>query len=532
MYLYNGKIYTLDGRNSVISEITIREDRIVELGSDHNNHPAFESQVEGIDLKGKVVLPGLTDAHIHLEQYALALQKVDCEVDTKDECIRRVAERSRQIPPGCWILGHGWNQNSWQGGFGNAGDLDAVALEQPVYLTAKSLHAGWANSAALKLAGIGPETLDPPDGQIGKDLHGNPDGILYESAMQLVEDVIPEPTLEEVKTAIEKAQHKLWEMGLTSVHDFDRRRCFVALQKLHAEGNLKLRVLKSIPLELLDEAIALGLRSGFGDDFLRIGGVKVFADGALGPHTAAMLQPYEGQAKNRGMLFLDNEEFFEIGCKAVGNNLSLAVHAIGDRANHEILEAYERLRNFERQQPELMGMPKLRHRIEHVQVLHSDDVGRLAEMGVAASMQPIHATSDMEMADRYWGERAALSYAYQSQIQAGAAVAFGSDAPVESPNPFWGLHAAVARRRRDGSPGPDGWYPEQRASVQQAIEAYTKGPAFVAGWEDRVGQLAPGYYADLIVLEQDPFELPPQELHSLKPLATMVAGEWVRGALD
>ena len=531
MYLYNGRFYTLDTINSIASGININKDHIGELSFEQDHHLVRRSQGTSIDLKGKVVFPGLTDAHIHLEHFALALQKVDCEVDTIDECIRGVAERSKRTSPGNWILGHGWNQNSWQGGFGNAGDLDAVAPAQPVYLTAKSLHAGWANSAALILAGIGPDTPDPPDGQIGKDLYGNPNGILYESAMRLLEEVIPESTSDEVKTAIENAQQKLWGLGLTGVHDFDRRRCFVALQKLHSDRRLKLRVLKSIPLELLDEVIALGLRSGFGDDYLRIGGVKVFADGALGPHTAAMLKPYEGEAENLGMLFLDNEEFFEIGCKAVGNSISLAVHAIGDRANHEILDAYERLRKFE-QQPEFKNMPTLRHRIEHVQLLHPDDIGRLAELGVAASMQPIHATSDMEMADRYWGKRAALSYANQSQFQEGAAVAFGSDAPVESPNPFWGIHAAVTRRRRDGSPGPEGWYPEQRVSVQQAFEAYPKGPAFVAGWENRVGRLAPGYYADLIVLDQDPFEIPPGELHLLKPVATMVAGEWVYGSLD
>ena len=201
----------------------------------------------------------------------------------------------------------------------------------------------------------------------------------------------------------------------------------------------------------------------------------------------------------------------------------MAVHAIGDRANHEVLDAYEQLRRFERDR----SLPPLRHRIEHVQIIHPDDASRLAELGVIASMQPIHATSDMLMADQYWGERAALSYAWNTQLQQGANLAFGSDAPVESPNPFWGLHAVVTRRRADGAPGVEGWYPEQRLSMQQAIEGYTLGPAYTSGLEGRLGKLAPGYLADLIVLEQDPFGIPPDDLLEMESLATMIGGEWV-----
>ncbi len=216
-------------------------------------------------------------------------------------------------------------------------------------------------------------------------------------------------------------------------------------------GELKLRVLKSIPFENLHHAIALGLRSGFGDDMLRIGSLKLFSDGALGPHTAAMLKPYEDDPHNTGLLMLDAEQLFELGQLAVRNGISLAIHAIGDRANHEVLNAYEQLRNLERSiQP--LSKVQLRHRIEHVQVLHPDDVGRLSKLNVIASMQPIHATSDMVMADQFWGKRAALAYAWREQITHGAKLVFGSDAPVESPNPFWGIHAAVTRRRADGSP--------------------------------------------------------------------------------
>ncbi len=422
-------------------------------------------------------------------------------------------------PPLSSGRGDGGEGGAWP----SASDLDKLAPNNPVYLTAKSLHAAWTNSAALKLAGITAHTPDPANGQLQRDEHGALTGILLESAMALVSTAIPEPSLEFIAEAIEAAQSLLWRMGLTGVHDFDRRACFMALQQLHAQRKLKLRVTKSIPLEDLEHAVGLGLRTGFGNDWLRIGSVKAFMDGALGPRTAAMLQPYLNERENRGMLNMDAEELFEAGRRAVEVGLSMAVHAIGDRANHEVLDAYEQLRRFERDR----GLPPLRHRIEHVQVLHPDDAGRLAELGIIASMQPIHATSDMQMADRYWGERAALSYAWRTQLQQGAHLAFGSDAPVESPNPFFGLYAAVTRQRADGSPGQEGWYPQQRLSFQEALEAYTVGPAYVAGLEARLGKLSPGYLADLILLPVDPFVIPPSDLLALEPSATMIGGEWV-----
>ncbi len=529
--LYNARIHTLDPERPFASALVIDRERVLAIG-DETLLDEFDGRAEKEDMGGRVLLPGLTDAHLHLRHYALNLQKVDCETSTLAECLQRVAERVRTARPEAWILGHGWNQNTWSDapqddrgrvpGFGNAADLDVVAPRNPVYLTAKSLHAAWVNSVALRLAGITAETPDPPNGRIQRDARGRPTGILLESAVQLVERVLPEPSPEEVAEAIRQAQPALWRVGVTGVHDFDRRLCFQALQLLHARGDLRLRVLKSIPLEDLPHAVALGLRTGFGDDFLRIGGVKIFMDGALGPRTAAMLQPYLGEPENRGILNMDAEELFEAGRQAVENGLSLAIHAIGDRANHETLNALERLRRYEAEH----NLPSLRHRIEHVQVIHPDDAPRLAALDVLASMQPIHATSDMEMAERYWGERTAFAYAWRTQLQYGARLVFGSDAPVESPNPFWGLHAAITRRRADGSPGPEGWHPEQRLSREEALRGFTAGPAWAAGMEDRLGRLAPGYLADLIVLEEDPLTCPPNDLLHLRPWATMVAGEW------
>jgi len=519
--LYNARINTLDSARSIASAIAIEHGRVLAVGETDDMLMEFD-HAKKQDMTGNTILPGLTDAHIHLQNYALSLQKVDCETDFLDECLRRVEERVRTTQPGEWILGHGWNQNTW-GAWPSAADLDKFASDKPVYLTAKSLHAGWANSAALKIAGITSSSPDPVNGQLQRGEHGDLTGILLESAMELVSRAIPEPSIETIAEAIHAAQPILWRMGLTGTHDFDRRACFMALQQLRAHGALKLRVTKSIPLEDLDHAVELGLRTGFGDDWLRIGSVKAFMDGALGPRTASMLQPYLDEPENRGILNMDAEELFEAGRQAVEVGLSMAVHAIGDRANHEVLDAFEQLRRFERDR----NLPPLRHRIEHVQVLHPDDAARLAELDLVASMQPIHATSDMRMADQYWGERAALSYAWRTQLEHGAKLAFGSDAPVESPNPFLGLHAAVTRQRADGSPGEDGWYPEQRLSLQQALAGYTLGPAHTAGMESRLGKLVPGYLADLIVLTQDPNVLSPSGLLELEASATMIAGEWV-----
>lgn len=546
LILHNAKIYTMHPQIPVASALVIDHGRILAVGESRvildgyarnlrrlvlpdmgTEHDAIQ-----VDLQGYTILPGLTDAHIHLEHYSLNLEKIDCETNTRESCLERVAKKAHSTPHGNWLLGHGWNQNNWLDGFGTASELDSVAGNHPVYLTAKSLHAAWVNSIALQHAGITAATPDPHGGRIGRLANGEPDGILYESAMQLVADIIPEATPCELDAALSTAQRKLWKLGITSVHDFDRQRCFSALQRLHTAKKLGIRVVKSIPLEDLPNAAAIGLATGFGDDFLRIGSVKVFADGALGPQTAAMLQPYENDPDNQGILLLDGEELLEFGRQAVDSGLSLAVHAIGDRANHEVLNAFEQLQAYmAKSSTDSLGYGntgrKLRHRIEHVQLIHPDDARRLSQIGVIASMQPIHAPSDMYMADRFWGQRAAYSYAWRTQLEAGTVLVFGSDAPVESPNPFWGLHAAITRQRLDGSPGPQGWYPQQRLSLMEALQGFTSGPAFAAGMEDRLGQLYPGYLADLIILNQDPFKVAPDELHGLLPVATMVDGKWV-----
>lgn len=521
--LYNARIYTLDPRQPQVNALAMEGNRILAAGSDAEILTLATPRTQLENMGGSMILPGLTDAHVHLQLYAFSLQQVDAETATRAECLRRVAERAAKVRPGEWIRGHGWNQNIWPEGFGSRADLDTVAPDNPVYMTDKSVHAAWVNTAALKILGIDASTPDPAGGIIQRGASGEPTGILFEAAAFDLWTAVPGPTPADIRATIFTAQQKLFSLGLTGVHDFDRRSCFTALQELNREDHLRLRVLKSIPIEQLKEVVELGLQTGFGNDTLRIGPLKLFGDGALGPQTAAMFQPYEGNPQNSGKLLLDSEQVMEYGRQAAKSRLSLAIHAIGDRTNHEVLNGLEHLRAYEAEN----NLPFLRHRIEHVQCLHPQDQQRLSRMGVIASMQPQHATSDMFTADRNWGTRAGQAYVFHTMVETGTALAFGSDAPVEVPNPFWGIHAAVTRRRQNGDPSSEGWYPAQRLSVLEALHAYTTGPAFAAGQEKHLGRLAPGYLADLIVLERDPFNIDPQQLYTLHPSATMIGNDWV-----
>lgn len=497
--------------------------QILAVGESAKLEAEYGHLAEIEDLGGKIILPGLTDAHIHLRHFANYLKSVDLFGTGKAAGLSKITAAAQDTPQGEWITAYGWSQDLWGGEIVPLAELDAVSPDHPVLLMGVSLHVIWANSAAMKAAGIDTSTPAPPKGVIKLNAEGQLTGLFYEDAMQLFNHVLPDPTSEDTLRLFERAQLELWKMGITGVHDFDRIPSFIALQTLHSQGRLKLRVLKNLPVESLDTFIESGLRSGFGDDLLRIGSIKAFADGALGARTAALLEPYNDDPSNLGLLLLDAEDLAEFGQKAVANGFGLTVHAIGDAANHQMLNGFEQIRAYE----QAHGLPRRRHRIEHVQLLHPQDLDRLTALDLIASMQPIHATSDINMADLGWGERSWYAYAWRTLLDRNTRLAFGSDAPVASPNPFEGLFAAVTRRRPDGYPGPDGWYPGERISLREALKAYTHGAAYTAGMEDRLGMLAPGFLADLIVLEQDPFQVPPDELRQLKPAATMVGGEWV-----
>ena len=471
------------------------------------------------DMEGALIIPGITDAHLHLMWYALGLRELDLRDLSRAETLERIVRSAYELPPGTWITGRGWDQNTWQDTrFPSAAELDRAAPRHPVALNAKNGHALIANSEAMAIARVTAATPDPPHGKLSRDEHGQPTGVFFEDAIALIARAKPSPDFDALVDLLDEAQEDLLAFGITGVHDVDGSPAFAAEQELRRQGRQRIRIVKYVRIEALEGLLTAGLRSGFGDDMLRFGGLKLFADGALGARTAAMLAPYAEEPENLGILTLDPDDLLEVAQRAARGGIALAIHAIGDRTNRLVLDVLEAVRELN---------PALRHRVEHVQLITEEDQGRLARGGFIASMQPTHAIHDMDMADRYWGARTRDAYAWRALQEAGAPLAFGSDAPIEIFDPFLGLYAAVTRRSEiDGHPGPEGWHPEQRITLSEALRGYTSGAAYAAGLEGRLGALARDYHADLVVLDRDIFALPPAALLETRVKRVMVGGVW------
>jgi len=520
--LVNANVYTVNPRQPRATAIAIVGNRILAVGDNETIDSLVLPDARREDLEGAFVLPGLIDAHVHLMQTGFAMQRVNLDgARDVSEAVQRVCERAMQTLPGTWIQGWGWQQAAWGGDFPTAQQLDAATTAHPVALRAKSGHALWVNTHALRLAGITSQTPNPAGGEIVRDGHGEPSGVLLEAAMDLITRHIPPPTWAEEDEATLLAMRAMNRAGLTGVHCMDGQggiNSFRAYQRLREAGRSTLRICKQLPVEDLAAIIGAGLRSGFGDPWLRIGGVKIFADGALGSRTAWMMNPYEGEPDNFGIALYRAEALAALVHQAQANGLSVTVHAIGDRANRMILDILDaQARTVHR---------ALRHRIEHAQVLHPDDIPRFGRLGLIASVQPIHATQDMHMVDRYWGARGRYAYAFRSLLNSGARLALGSDSPVETFNPLVGLHAAVTRQRCDGMP-TRGWYPEQRLTIEEAIHGFTLGAAYAGYAERELGSVEPGKLADLTVLSADLTRIPPEAIPEVQVLRVMVDGEWV-----
>jgi hypothetical protein len=521
--LQNGHFYKGLPTTPQLQAMLIQDGRIHSLGSEEDLDTNLRRKSRRIDLQGQIVWPGLTDSHLHLAYLSDRLAAVDCETDSLAECLHRVKQAAESLPEDAWVIGYGWNHNVWQPvRYGTAQELDAVCGGHPVVLYAKSLHASWVNSAALRLAGLTDASVDPPGGKLLRNANGTLSGILLENAMVLIDQVIPPLKGTSLQELLKQTQQHLLSLGITCVHDFDGLECLEALQTLEANGELYLRVCKNLPGSRMEEIAQCGYKSGVGSKHLRFGALKFFADGALGPQSAAMLDPYEGST-SRGLLQMDADSVYEQGLQAAELGWPLAIHAIGDAAVRAVLDGFESLRKYEY----MHQLPHLSHRIEHAQLVAPVDLPRFRALDLIASVQPIHATSDMDMAERYWGVRCAYAYAYASLQDQGAVLLAGSDAPVESANPFWGLHAAVTRQRQNGEPGPDGWHPEQRLSLTDALAAYTLNPTRACGFGNVSGKIAPGYHADLIVLPRDPFSIHPSELWQIQPDMTLIDGQIV-----
>lgn len=531
LVLYNGPIYTLDPGQPVVRAIAVRDGRVFALGSEGRVQAAVAGmRGETINLRGRAVVPGLTDAHVHITWQGLSAREARLgEAASLEEALRIIAERARALPAGAWLRGGGWDHIPWGRRWPTRADLDAVCSGRPAVLSRKDGHSLWLNSKALALAGITAATPDPAGGQIQRDRDGEPTGLLFETAMELARSVVPPISEAERLDGLRAALREALSYGITSIHvppgpdHASAPEALRDLQTLRARGELSVRSLAFIAQPDLEGALALGIRSGLGDRWLRIGGLKLFADGSLGSESAEMLSHYEGR-RHTGIAVIEQAELERLVRRANAGGISVAVHAIGDAANRKVLDAIETARADRLQAGEAYPALALPNRIEHVQVLHPKDLPRLAQLGVIASMQPIHCTSDMEMAEGLWGPRCAHAYAWHSLSESGATLAFGSDAPVESMNPWRGLYAAVNRQRLGGHP-EGGWHPEQRLSVDEALRAYCVGPAVASGEDGEKGRLAPGMLADLAVLTGDPFRSAPAELPAITAAMTIVEGK-------
>jgi predicted amidohydrolase YtcJ len=535
LFLVNGRFHTQDPSYPRATAVAIRDGHLWAVGDDEEIRGLARAGSRVIDLEGRLVLPGMTDAHVHFYDWSLGLRQLPlAAANSLDDVRARVARRAGEIPPGGWILGQGWNETRWPDPrMPTRVELDDAAPDHPVILLRNDLHLASVNSRALELGGVTGDTPDPPEGIIDRDEAGQPTGVLRDLAINLVSDVIPPATEDETIDAMRDGFAVLHQLGLTGVHDYrimggaDGPPAFRALQRLQAAGEVGLRMWTHVPGERLDEAIALGLRTGFGDDTVRVGHVKMFSDGGQGARTAWMLEPYE-DVGHCGMPLTPMAELAEAIPKADRAGLAVAVHAIGDRANRELIGVFERVLGGQAAPPASRptARPAAPHRIEHVQNIRPEDVARLARLNVVASVQPLHVIDDLPMTEQSVGERARFSYPFRDLWDAGVTLAFGSDCPVADPNPLWGIHAAVTRQQRDGTP-PGGWYPKQRLTVAEAVWGFTMGTAVVSGREASLGSITPGKLADLAVLDRDIFAIGPMEIHQAQVVMTVFDGRVV-----
>jgi predicted amidohydrolase YtcJ len=503
--LENGTIRTMDPAMPVVLALAIAGNRVAGGVGTHETALATPDRV---NLDGRCVLPGFSDAHVHFPTWALAQREVRLE-DTAslDEALARVGDAAASVEPSRWLRGRGWRSGDWSPSVEpTRQDLDAVTGETPTALMARDYHSLWLNSAALARAD---GDLDVHGGVVELDDQGEPTGVLREESAWQFRDRYLLGSDEEFVDAMRDGLKIAASRGVTAVHDKDGWLGAPRFwQRLAADGALTLRVWQSLPHESIHSLDELGFRSGIGDDMLRVGYLKVFMDGTLGSQTARLLD-------GSGVQITSREELAEIVRAGARAGWPVAVHAIGDLANHEALDAFEETRDE-------WSAHDLRPRIEHAQLLAEVDLPRFAELGVTASVQFSHAPSDRDIADRNWGGMTDRAYAYRSLLESGAVLANGSDAPIEELDPLAGIRAGVLRTLDDREP----WHPEQAVTVEQAIEATILTPAWLARDERQRGKLLPGYLADLVVLDRDPLAIEPEELAQIEVVATMVGGRW------
>lgn len=516
--LYNAQIYPQYRVSRRPTVLAITGKVISEVGHDVSQVKRNFPKHKKINLRGKTVTPGFVDAHTHFYFWAKTFHSIHLDgIKSYDEALRKIKSYSSKTPPGEWIIGDGWSADRWgEYHLPTAKELDSVTGDHPAGLFSKDQHTIWVNSKALKMAGIDRNYPDPPGGKIDR-IAGTkePLGILRETpayfpVYKLMNRAVPEQILKSWKSASKIA----YSRGVTGFHSMDGPEGYDFFEELNNQNKLGFRIHYYYPVKMLDELIEREIFSEMGDDKLRIGGIKIFVDGALGSQTAFMKKPYQNSKNNTGLEVTKFNDLKKQVIKAANNNLACAIHAIGDQAVANVISAFENVENN-----------NLRHRIEHLQLISRSDIGRLKKTGAIASMQPSHCPSDRQLVADYWGKRGRGAYIFKTLQNRNIPLAFGSDCPIEPLDPLAGISAAVNRTGFGERGGK--FYPEESISVSDAVQGFTVGPAYASGRESFSGKIAPGYQADLVILEDNIYKMPKSKIYKTAVGATIFDGRVV-----
>lgn len=517
----NARIWTGDSRRPWADALAAAGERLIVVGSSAEVRKLATPSTKVLDAHGMMLVPGFIDSHVHFLDGGFGLASVQLrDARTPQEFVHRIAEYAKTIPAGTWITNGDWDHEHWGGELPRRDWIDSVTPNNPVWINRLDGHMALANSATLRAAGVTSATHDVAGGTIVRDEHGEPTGIFKDNAQSLVDRVIPDRTPEQEDRALDAAMHYVAANGVTSVHNMGSWNDLAVFERARAAGRLITRIYAAVPLATWERLRDTVQARGRGDAWLSIGGLKGFVDGSLGSHTAAMLQPFTDAPNDTGLFVNTPDDLYRWTSGADKAGLNVIVHAIGDRAIRTQLDIYERV---EREN----GPRDRRFRIEHAQHIAPADLPRFAKLGVIASMQPYHAIDDGRWAEKVIGyERGKTTYAFRSLLDAGTRLAFGSDWFVAPATPLEGIYAAVTRRTLDGA-HPDGWYPEQKIGVEDALRAYTSGAAYASFDEREKGVLATGKLADFVMLDRDITRVPPETIREARVMMTVVGGRIV-----
>ena len=525
---YNGKIVSMNGSKGIYQAVAVKGDRILAVGTNEQIKKLVGKSAVMNDLKGKTVIPGMIDTHLHFMRYGLTFLQIKCNNMDKEWILEEVEKLADQSDDKLWVRGSGWNQMLWGNPiFPTARDLDAVSGGNPVILTRSDNHALWVNSKALELAGITKDTPDPQGGQILRDGNGNPTGILIDTAMDIVKKVVPDWSKEEVAKAYTLADQMYSKLGLTTVHDAGDKVDLEVLKQLISESKINTRIYEVLDKPTATEFLAKGIKPEVGsyNNHLTIKGIKLKTDGALGSRGAWMLSDYSDAPGVTGNSLIPKDEVKDFARKALDLGYQIGAHAIGDRANREVLNAFEEV--FKERK--ITNNPN-RFYMVHAQVLSLQDIPRLGQLGIPASMQPVHATGDMNMAETRLGPWRILgAYAWRALKDQGVVLTGGSDSPNDYVEPIFGIHSAVTRTDKYSLP-TGGWYPEHKLSREEALEMYTTNAAWLGFEENLKGSIEKGKLADMVILSEDIMTMPEKDVWKAVPLQTIVGGKIVYSA--